>query len=112
MNLILDFIAVHEEAIGKGSMHNYNTLHWKLGFRSLDTPYDLMSTMHYGPYFSPQGPTWTLRINGTDSGKVYHTKVSWQGRVSAMDVYEICKRFTCGKCANQKMNSYEGKGPA
>ena len=111
MNLILDFIAVHKEAFDEESAQWFNTDDW---VRSLDTPYDFMSTRHYGPYISPHGPTWTLRINGTDSGKVFYLRASAQpqGGVSAMDVYGICKRFTCGKCAKQKMNSYEGKGLA
>ena len=74
---------------------------------NFETPYDLLSIMHYGGTFFTIGgmPSMTYKKQGVDTGKVV---VSNPKKFSSMDVYEICKLYNCDRCANQEIPSYEG----
>lgn len=50
-------------------------------------------------------PTITSLENGKDTGMELDAQ---RIGLSSMDVYEICKRYNCGRCAKQAVSNYEG----
>ena len=70
------FIKINWRNIERSKFKNYrkvgtNFSRWE--YRDLDTPYDMLSVMHYSSYYHRRtpfsGPTITLRKNGVDTRK-------------------------------------------
>lgn len=77
-------------------------------FLDISTPYDLISVMQYPGDIFTKGKDATLTYLNSSNA----TKVPIQAQrvgLSSMDVYEICKRYNCGTCAQQAVKSYEGE---
>ena len=114
------YVAVHKSYIMKDYMYNFqkvrqydnDTTNLNI-YHDLELPYDLKSIMHYEMKAfakSSRNPTITMisEKSGKDEGK---GKILGQRiKTSSLDVYRICKRYNCRKCAGEKVSTYEGQG--